>query len=192
MFPYRYLLPPERFRRILAGVLCVCILAANLPIPIVVSSASFKDRSIPFPCQDDACGCRSAQQCWTSCCCYSEQERLAWARSYDVDVPASVRSVADDRPSVPACCAGHKATCETPQPIERESEPTPIGYVLTSSVMKCGGQSASWGGLPWAVIAVAPVSTKSVDPAQFSRPVSDRLPSFAVVPPTPPPRLTNV
>lgn len=32
-----------------------------------------------FPCRGHRCGCRSAQQCKTRCCCYTAVERAAWA-----------------------------------------------------------------------------------------------------------------
>jgi hypothetical protein len=47
----------------------------------------FKDASRPFPCQFHACGCQTAEQCWAACCCYSPQEKQAWAAAHHVDVP---------------------------------------------------------------------------------------------------------
>ncbi len=32
-----------------------------------------------YPCEGCACGCASARECWTRCCCHSEHERLVWA-----------------------------------------------------------------------------------------------------------------
>lgn len=32
-----------------------------------------------YPCDSHGCGCVSARECWTSCCCHSEHERLVWA-----------------------------------------------------------------------------------------------------------------
>ena len=33
----------------------------------------------PFPCQGHRCGCVSAEQCWGHCCCFTPEQRLAWA-----------------------------------------------------------------------------------------------------------------
>lgn len=44
-----------------------------------------------FICESDACGCASAHECWTSCCCHSLTERLAWAIREGVAPPADVR-----------------------------------------------------------------------------------------------------
>jgi hypothetical protein len=51
-------------------------------------AAVHKDTSQPFPCQDHACGCRTAEQCWTSCCCFTPEERWAWADAHNVQPPA--------------------------------------------------------------------------------------------------------
>lgn len=39
----------------------------------------------PFPCQFSRCGCQSAEDCRTSCCCHSKQERVAWAVKRNID-----------------------------------------------------------------------------------------------------------
>jgi hypothetical protein len=44
-----------------------------------------------FPCEGCACGCGSAQECWSNCCCHTEQERIQWAIDRGVEPPASVR-----------------------------------------------------------------------------------------------------
>jgi hypothetical protein len=45
-----------------------------------------KDRSRPFPCMDSPCGCATAEQCLSSCCCHTPAERLVWARRHGLDV----------------------------------------------------------------------------------------------------------
>jgi hypothetical protein len=47
-----------------------------------------KHGSVPFPCQDHDCGCTSAEQCWTNCCCFSPEQHLAWARQHQITPPA--------------------------------------------------------------------------------------------------------
>jgi hypothetical protein len=56
-------------------------------MPLPAASAP-KDTSVPFPCQDHACGCRNAEQCWQHCCCFTPEQRWAWARNHDVQPPA--------------------------------------------------------------------------------------------------------
>ncbi len=43
-----------------------------------------------FMCESDGCGCATAHHCWTSCCCHSVTERLAWAIREGVAPPAFV------------------------------------------------------------------------------------------------------
>ncbi len=68
-----------------------------------------KDRSTPFPCMDTPCGCVSAQQCFTDCCCRSPAETRAWARANGVT--AGVILALERRAASPAaatargCCA---------------------------------------------------------------------------------------
>lgn len=44
-----------------------------------------------FPCEECGCGCASAKECWTHCCCHSEHQRLIWALTHGVMPPASVQ-----------------------------------------------------------------------------------------------------
>lgn len=44
-----------------------------------------------FPCEDHACGCVSAEECWHDCCCYTPHQRLVWAIRNGVTPPESVR-----------------------------------------------------------------------------------------------------
>src|SRR5262245_40642907 len=66
----------------------VAYLAAVLGFPVLQPSR--KAGGLPFPCQDHPCGCMTADDCWANCCCFSKQERLAWAREHQVEVPASL------------------------------------------------------------------------------------------------------
>lgn len=43
-----------------------------------------------YPCEDHQCGCASATECWTSCCCHDDVERLAWAMANGVSPPEGV------------------------------------------------------------------------------------------------------
>lgn len=65
-----------------------------------------KDRSVPFPCMYRGCGCKSAYDCWVNCCCFSPQERLAWAKGRGIE--ALVQTI----PSSADCCHRRKDGCD--------------------------------------------------------------------------------
>ncbi|RCS40771.1 hypothetical protein DTL42_25760 [Bremerella cremea] len=72
-------------KRFITFILLGCMLAwgggISIPVP------SFKDTSTPFMCQDHACSCRNARNCWTHCCCFSRAEKLAWAAKQKIEPP---------------------------------------------------------------------------------------------------------
>jgi hypothetical protein len=86
-------------RRICAGVALVAYLIAAIGFPV---SASARSRGIPFPCQDHPCGCQSAEQCWRSCCCFTAEERWAWAREHNVEPPAYAEQPTPPKPQAAA------------------------------------------------------------------------------------------
>ncbi len=47
-----------------------------------------KPADAPYPCMHCACGCSSADQCWQSCCCFNDEQKLAWAEKNGVTPPA--------------------------------------------------------------------------------------------------------
>jgi hypothetical protein len=73
-------------RRLCAAVTLLAYLAAALGVPLP-AAAPPKDRGEPFPCQDHPCGCRTAEQCWRGCCCFTPAQRWAWAREHNVTPP---------------------------------------------------------------------------------------------------------
>jgi hypothetical protein len=77
--------------RLCAGVAAASYLTAAFGLP--VTPLPDKDRSRPFPCQNHVCGCHSAAECWQHCCCFSHQERLAWAHTHEVEAPTSAEPV---------------------------------------------------------------------------------------------------
>jgi hypothetical protein len=83
-----------RLRRCLfVGICLLGYLVTVLGVPIPVHRG--KDSRTPFPCQDHACGCMNAEQCWKSCCCFTATERLAWAHEHAVQPPASLFAEAE-------------------------------------------------------------------------------------------------
>jgi hypothetical protein len=79
-------------RPLVAGLALAGYLLAVAGFPVPLRPA--KDLSRPFPCQNHRCGCLSADDCWHHCCCFSSQERLAWARKHEVVPPPVVRAEA--------------------------------------------------------------------------------------------------
>lgn len=90
-----------------------------LPLPPAVGSAAatklaLKDRSRPFPCMDKPCGCATAEQCFTNCCCHTPAERLAWAKGRGLE-PAVLAALerravaAEPAPAAGSCCAAKVA-----------------------------------------------------------------------------------
>lgn len=75
------------WRQAISFAVLFCVLLAALPIP-VGWKPKVRSGAVPFPCQDCHCGCSTPEQCWTSCCCFTPQERLAWAIEHDVEPPS--------------------------------------------------------------------------------------------------------
>ena len=79
----------------LTVVLALAYLLAMVGTPWPTSSVT--PGATPFPCQGHRCGCQSAEQCWANCCCFTPEQRMAWAREHLVEPPAElVAAVADD------------------------------------------------------------------------------------------------
>jgi len=128
------------------------IVASGLPIPLGVDHGprsaaaekrlAGKDRSRPFPCMDKPCGCATAEQCFSNCCCNTPAETLAWARARKVD-PAVIAALqrrvavpAETAASASSCCSVNKdTTC-----CSAASEPA------CCSEMEAVGGSVSLGG----------------------------------------------
>jgi hypothetical protein len=73
-----------RYRASVAGM-CLVYLFITLEIPL--PAAIHKESDQPFPCQKHLCGCQTAEQCWRHCCCFTAEERWAWARAHDIEPP---------------------------------------------------------------------------------------------------------
>lgn len=104
-----------RFFRSISALLVITLCGLFVfPIPIIevggVSGglAGFgKDTSAPFPCMLKSCGCRNAEDCWRGCCCFTNTQKLAWARKHNVDVPAYVVDAARHEKPVPDSSPSH-------------------------------------------------------------------------------------
>ena len=98
-------------------LLCMGVGIVGIPLP---EPKVLRD-SVKFPCMDCPCGCHTATQCWDQCCCYTDSQKVAWARSHGVQPPdfllARCALAAEDpsptngcstsaRCSSPPCCSG--------------------------------------------------------------------------------------
>ena len=158
------------------AIIGYALVASGLPLPVdsLTAAASDpaaarrlagKDRSQPFPCMDKPCGCATAEQCFTSCCCSTRAERLAWGRAHRVEaaVLAALEwrmttdiDSADAVPTERSCCSA-KARRSSPERAvlpaaerlsapDRESPdpPSPSGTVVLRAMLACGGIVSQW------------------------------------------------
>lgn len=110
-------------QRLIALAVLAGVCLALVPLPIAAPPVAGKDRSKPFPCMDRPCGCASADQCWKGCCCFTNSEKVAWARANRIELPAFVLAAAKKEaeavaaakpaPQKPAagCCQSHGKSC---------------------------------------------------------------------------------
>lgn len=85
-------------RRLVGLSVLVGVCAVVLPFPVTTDLPSetdgSKDRSQPFPCMNRPCGCRSADECWKKCCCFTNIQKVAWAKANGVAIPRFVITAA--------------------------------------------------------------------------------------------------
>lgn len=204
------------------------LLASGLPLPFGVvqpvaggaardaagKRLAGKDRSRPFPCMDKPCGCATAEQCFTSCCCHTPAETLAWARTRGVErsvLEALARragvtndptasggccsAMSDAEPSCcaatgspPACCTVQMATADVPQPAP-EPAVAPMRTITLRAMLACGGIVAQWSA-----VAAAPPPARLHPPLLLDRSVasimirSESVRTQRPAPAAPPPR----
>ena len=143
------------------------LIVSGLPLPLGTAASprtaaaakrlAAKDRSTPFPCMDKACGCATAEQCFTNCCCHTAAETLAWARAnkVDADVIAALqrRAAAPPARAVASCCSAAKTCCsaepavasaEPAAPQESAPEAVSPKSVSLRAMLACGGIVAEW------------------------------------------------
>ncbi len=193
-------------RRLVSLLVLAALLAAHVPIPIKLPPPG-KDHSSRYPCENNPCGCLTAEQCWQGCCCRTNAEKLAWAKANGVTPPdyvvaAAEKEAADEVPRT--CCSERKACCshesgstvccelQTAQPSERNNDVNSDGrtmLVIGIIAQHCRGMSSHWLNLPWMMVEVdvptesyVPVAPWIVAEHCVASDVADR-------PPTPPPRV---
>jgi hypothetical protein len=68
--------------RCVATILAIVVAASGVRLPL---GARGDER---FPCESCLCGCVSAIECWSNCCCHTPEERARWALANGVMVPS--------------------------------------------------------------------------------------------------------
>lgn len=143
---WRRYLRTRNSQRLGAALAIAVFCGGAIGLPIPVPRPHGKSNGSPFPCQDHPCGCMSAEQCWQACCCFSPEQRLAWAQSHHVDPPESLTrqcSVnsghcdADHRASAACCSKGHGSCDATPHRGRFQ-------VVIVSLARQCQGLATIW------------------------------------------------
>lgn len=206
-FPRRRFWAALRYRLgVLAACLAYLLAALEVPLPVFVHKVS----SQPFPCQKHVCGCQTAEQCWSHCCCFTPEERWAWAREHNVEPPAYAEKPAtppkrskdesgqgwntvklrdcDREPAASKSCC---CTCK-PEAPAKECSDSSSRWITVMNAWRCKGYSTLWTSTG-TVLPVLPVDLPFYDapvsPVCLPSARADVVPS---TPPDPPPRLSLV
>jgi hypothetical protein len=124
-----------------------------------------------------SCGCKTAEQCWRSCCCHSLAERLAWARARGIQPPAFELAQAQamgldvawlakscrSGESARRCCSAQERGAIA-KPLPRSLTETGQGAAATDNVggivawraLACRGQSLHWLAAVPSLIVISP------------------------------------
>jgi len=155
----------RRFRQAIALGLLAALVVTSVGVAVPVSVK--KQASEPYPCQHCSCGCANAEMCWRDCCCYTNQQKIAWARKNGVTPPAYVLAAVEKpnccRRKVASCCSSRRSCCKkTATKAEsvltwrkqRETGRQKTRTVALLQVLRCQGLSSNWTLLPPTVIPV--------------------------------------
>lgn len=193
------------------------LLAPAASSPAAAKRLAAKDRSTPFPCMDKPCGCVTAEQCFTSCCCSTPSETLAWARAHDLE-PAVIAALQRRAATAPpradnSCCAASQkmapagccaeasaaataeccaaasqpACCAAQTHADPADEPMSCHTVSLRAMLACGGIVAQWLASVVAVPAPVPTACAVAMPLRASVETTDTLPVAMPVAPDVPP-----
>lgn len=195
----------------MAAISCAVLLVSSvgLPLPTIAT----KDGSKPFPCLKRACGCQTADDCWKKCCCFTDEEKLAWARENGVTPPEEVVARVAARRGQPnqvaemsgscchhtakSCCdeSTSSSCCHATKPAKDSGvSSTEVKFVVALEAAKCSGVQLSWICVKVGMTPPTPVITPNAtiglvtwfDIADIE---SDSLP---LEPAAPPPRILSL
>lgn len=154
------------WRRCICAVLALAYTVTASGVPIFVGKQRHEKVGEPFPCMAGSCGCKTADQCWRSCCCHSLAERLAWARRNGVQPPAfalaQARAVGLDVSTLASHCArcdDATSCCRDDLQVSAPAKPedscctdlrsaaassTSSDQIVAWRALACRGQSMNW------------------------------------------------
>ncbi|VTS02013.1 Uncharacterized protein OS=Planctomyces brasiliensis (strain ATCC 49424 / DSM 5305 / JCM 21570 / NBRC 103401 / IFAM 1448) GN=Plabr_1608 PE=4 SV=1 [Gemmata massiliana] len=182
------------------ALLAQFVAAAGAPVP---SNRVRANRGAPFPCQDHPCGCATSEQCWAGdCCCFTLEQKLAWADAREITPPAHVRPMVEERKqadkacctktAADPCCSTAGATSNTCHEHAQPQKVAPsVRWVAGMFAQKCHGEGP--GGLLKLELVVVPEQNaaprSAFDPVDSVPHSNSRVTAISLCPPTPPPRL---
>lgn len=202
-FPRR--LPRRAFRHVVAVAALLAQVIAATGAPVFARPGARKAGAISFPCQNHPCGCATSEQGWAGdCCCFTLEEKLAWADARGVTPPEHVRPAVAARKlartsetsccskkSAPSCCDRTKEEAKESRAPEHVPPAKPgIKWVAGVFAQKCRGEGTA-GLLKLELISIVSPSAavREVAHARDSVRVPDPLLTSTLhLPPTPPPR----
>jgi hypothetical protein len=175
----------RRLTQLIALGLMVAQGLSLLGLPTLARPSS----AVAYPCRGHQCGCATAELCWAGdCCCFTLEEKVAWAEREGVEPPEFVSSLLQYRKVTPkpkSCCSAKAKTCCT------EDEPLTVEFVLTIQARKCRGQGPGETltldpcVIPTWLTAPMPLAM----PKAFPKPVSLQPDGLRQSPPSPPPKV---
>jgi len=202
---------PIRTRSLRRPFVCLVIAqqllaGAGISLPCPAADAGSAER---YPCEHCGCGCRSAEQCWLHCGCFTIQQKIAWARRNGVAVPEFIMAAAKREAAAPrktscgACChrrgvpqaggASHDV-CARNDDEQAKDENRSSRRVSWLRALRCHGLTqqwlaagASWPGDRYAELCLVLLPRGRVESQPFLRYLFSPSP-----PPTPPPNEAQV
>lgn len=156
--------------------LSICMLGVPLPV------RSEKQADEPFPCMHCACSC-TAETCWRHCCCYTHEQKLAWARKHGVVPPAYVLASSHRR------SLRHGSCCKKSHAPEQPRRKTSHSTIIMLQAYRCQGLASALTLFPPVVLTAK--SSPGNFPEGLTQPVATVVPLYfgpVVLLNTPPPQ----
>lgn len=160
----------DGLRAVVSLLMILSLGLANFGYPVWAPSVA---KGEAYPCQFGRCGCRTLEQCRTSCCCHTKQEKVAWALERGIDpdrvavLTAAEKMHFTGQTNVAlvekACCTARKAKsccCSTSKSSACTAQKPTVGltFVLAITAQKCSGTGVEWIQAGFVAAAPQPVS----------------------------------
>jgi hypothetical protein len=115
-------IPHLCLRHVIVTLTLVSHLMATFGFPLPASGLRKPTDGVPYPCQSRPCGCLSSEQCWSGdCCCFTLEEKLAWAEANGIEPPEHVYQLVK-APKSPAATLTAKPCCSEIEPVSAPSQ----------------------------------------------------------------------